>query len=767
MRVTKRDGNLAECRFDEITARLSSLCWDLNPAIVDVAVVATKVINHMYDGIPTSKLDDLAADAATAMMLETPEYGILASRILMSNHHKNTSESFLSVAESMRDIVSETYLKTVRENTDAYQAMIRYERDYLFDDVFAFRTLEKMYLSKIGGVCVERPQHMWMRVAITLHADDIDAVKETYEYMSTMKFTHASPTLFNAGLKRQSLASCFLLGVEDSIEGIFEAFTKCAKISKFAGGIGLAISSVRAKESAIKGTNGKSDGLVPFLRVANAITQWINQGGKRKGSIAIYIEPHHADIFEVLELRRNQGDESMRARDLFYALYVSDEFMKRVEMNETWSLMDPATCPGLDDVWGDEYSALYASYETQEKYVRRVPARDVWFAVLRAQTELGLPYLVYKDACNRKSNQKNIGTIKCSNLCSEIVEYTAPDEVAVCTLGSISLPAFADAETKTFDFQSLWKATHVLSKNLDRVIDVTFYAVPEAKVSNDRHRPVGLGVQGLQNVFWMLGMPFESTEASHLNKRIFETMYHAALTASSELSQKHGTYPTFPGCPASEGLLQYDLWGVTPTQNTELDWTALKQSIKKYGLRNSLSIAPMPTASTSILFGNVEAFEPVSSNVYVRKTLAGEFVMINKYLVQALRSVHLWTSDMRHAIMRNEGSIQTIAGIPSDIKELYKTAWDISMKHLIDMAADRGAFVCQSQSLNLWMASPTFRKLSSMHMYAWRRGLKTGVYYLRSMAAAKPVQVTIPNAIVKEEEEEDEDANEVCVSCQG
>jgi ribonucleoside-diphosphate reductase alpha chain len=765
MRVVKRDGTSVECRFDEITARLSSLCWDLDPALVDVAVVATKVINHMYDGIPTSKLDDLAADAATAMMLETPEYGTLASRILMSNHHKHTSDSFLDVTESMCDIVSESYANTVRGNADAYQAMIHYDRDYLFDDVFGFRTLEKMYLAKINGVCVERPQHMWMRVAVTLHGDTMDAVKETYEYMSTMKFTHASPTLFNAGLKRQSLASCFLLGVEDSIEGIFEAFTKCAKISKFAGGIGLAVSAVRAKDSTIKGTNGKSDGLVPFLRVANSITQWINQGGKRKGSIAIYIEPHHADIFDVLELRRNQGDESLRARDLFYALYVSDEFMKRVEANEPWSLMDPATCPGLDDVWGDEYSALYASYEAQDKYVRQVPARDVWFAVLRAQTELGLPYLVYKDACNRKSNQNNLGTIKCSNLCSEIVEYTAPDEVAVCTLGSISLPAFVRAKTKTFDFQSLWKATHVLAKNLDRVIDITFYAVPEAKISNDRHRPVGVGVQGLQNVFWMLGIPFEDAEAATLNKRIFETMYHAALTASSDLSALHGPYPTFHGSLASRGLLQYDLWGVTPMQDTGLDWAKLKQAITMHGLRNSLSIAPMPTASTSILFGNVEAFEPVSSNVYVRKTLAGEFVMINKSLVKALRAVNLWTSDMRHAIVRNEGSIQTVPDIPQSIKDLYKTAWDISMKHLIDMAVDRGAFVCQSQSLNLWMAAPTFRKLSSMHMYAWRRGLKTGVYYLRSMAAAKPVQITIPNAKVQEDDDDGDGA--VCVSCQG
>ena len=555
------------------------------------------------------------------------------------------------------------------------------------------------------------------------------------------------------------------MGVEDSIEGIFESFTKCAKISKFAGGIGLAVSAVRAKDSTIKGTNGKSDGLVPFLRVANSITQWINQGGKRKGSIAIYIEPHHADIFDVLELRRNQGDESLRARDLFYALYVSDEFMRRVESDGTWSLMDPATCPGLDDVWGDAYGALYASYETQGKFVRQVPARDLWFAILRAQTELGLPYLVYKDACNAKSNQQNLGTIKCSNLCSEIIEYTAPDEVAVCTLGSISLPAFVDADTATFEFRGLWKATHVLAKNLDRVIDITFYAVPEAKTSNDRHRPVGLGVQGLQNVFWMLGLPFESPEAAALNKRIFETMYHAALTASSELSQIHGPYPTFQGSPASEGSLQYDLWGVQPTPGTGLDWDALKESIKKNGLRNSLSLAPMPTASTSILFGNVEAFEPISSNVYVRKTLAGEFVMINKYLVRALREVDLWTTDMRHAIVRNDGSIQNMPEIPSHIRELYKTAWDISMKHLIDMAADRGAFVCQSQSLNLWSAAPTFRKLSSMHMYAWRRGLKTGVYYLRSMAASKPVQVTLPNA--SHLGEAPPDPAEICVSCQG
>lgn len=1073
MQVTKRDGRKEVVHFDKITRRLANLKAEPVPLDVDVTRVAAKVCAAVHDDITTVRLDELAADIAAGLSTEHPDYADLAGRILVSNHQKNTTPDLVDTYRRLRGIVSDEFLDTVERSADVYRDMLDFSRDFSFD-FFGFKTLEKLYLARAGdGAVVERPQHMWLRVAVALWGPDTERVKETYDKLSTGAFTHASPTLFNAGMKRQQLASCFLLGVEDdSIEGIFDAITKCAKISKFGGGIGLHVSGVRSKGAAIRGTNGQSDGLVPMLRVVNSVASWVNQSGKRKGSIAVYLEPHHPDILDVLALKRNGGDDHLRARDLFYAMFVSDLFMQRVEADEQWSLFDPSACPGLADVWGDEYAALYERYEAEGLATRTVRAQDVWFEILRSQIETGTPYLVYKDAANAKSNQQNLGTIKTSNLCvagdtriltsegyrpisgcagrtvkvwnghefsdatvmqtgadqklltvtfdngsvvrctpyhkfyvetasrpgnasrpqtiraadlqrghrlvkvelptimggatdrtpeeaytagffcadgyvdswhgknkisvsrddkrraleqravfvskydyrdrttfaidaaiapkftvptnsspsdklrwlegymdgdgsvlhndgienlqaasiskeflvdvqlmlqtlgvastvtmalcagvselpdgkgglaeymtkdlwriqigsrglqklvsmgfspsrvkitggrdrhhdthrftrvvsvedhgdvedtycfneplrhtgmfegvpagncSEILEYTSPDEVAMCNLGSLCLPTFVMDDA--FDFAGLMAATRVLARNLDRVIDVTFYPMEEARRSNLRHRPVGIGVQGLQDVFFKLRMPFDSPEAAALNRRIFEAVYFAAVSESCALAKEQGPYSTFQGSPASQGRLQFDLWDVTP--DAAMSWETLKEDIRTWGLRNSLSVAPMPTASTAAIYGNVEATEPITSNMFGRRTLAGEFAVVNKHLVRDLMTLGLWDVDMKNQVLARDGSVQSIPAVPDDLKKLYKTAWELSMKTLIDMAADRGAFVCQTQSMNLFVAEPTFKKLSSMHFYAWKKGLKTGMYYLRTKPAARAVPVTL------------------------
>lgn len=747
MQVLKRDGRREAVHFDKITQRLERLkrLKDEPQLVVDVTKVAAQVCAAVHDGITTGRLDELAADVAAGMSTLHPDYAVLAARILVSNLQKSTSDSVVETWQKMASVLDPEFLADAERRSSELQALVDYSYDYIFD-FFGFKTVEKLYLTRVEGKVVERPQHMWLRVAFALWRglgdDGMERVKETYELLRSKMFTHASPTLFNAGLRHQQLASCYLTGIEaDSVEGIFDSLTKCAKISKFGGGIGLHVSGVRAKGAPIRGTNGQSDGLVPMCRVLNAVASYINQGGRRKGSIAVYIEPHHPDIMEVLALKRNSGDEHLRARDLFYAVWVSDLFMRRVQDSGTWSLFDPSRCPGLNETHGDEYAALYERYEAEGMATRQLPARDVWFEILRSQIETGTPYILYKDACNAKSNQQNLGTIKCSNLCSEIVEYTAPDEVAVCNIGSVSLPAYV--VNGEFDFSALMAVTRVLARNLDRMIDLTFYPIEEARRSNLRHRPIGIGVQGLQDVFFLMRYPYDSPQAALLNKKIFECMYYAALSESCELSRQLGPYSTFAGSPASQGKLQYDLWGVQPTESTDLSWQTLKEDIQTYGLRNSLSMAPMPTASTATIFGNTEACEPVTSNMFSRRTLAGEFAVVNKYLVADLVRRGLWNVEMKNKILERDGSIQGIPGMPEDLQALYKTAWELSQKSVIDMAADRGAFVCQSQSMNLFVPDPTFKKLSSMHFYAWSKGLKTGIYYLRSKPAAKAVQVTV------------------------
>lgn len=737
MHVTKRNGEREPVHFDKITQRLSHLAYGLDG--VDVTRVAAQVCSSVHDGISTARLDELAADVAVGLLTENPQYGTLAARILVSNLQKNTSEDVMETYGAMSEQLDPHFLACVHAHAPRLQAMVDYSLDFNFD-YFGFKTMEKMYLTRVDGAVVERPQHMWLRVAVALWKDDLDKVEETYRHLATGKFTHASPTLFNAGMARQQCASCYLCGVEDdSIDGIFEAITKCARISKYGGGIGLHVSGVRSKGTVIKGTNGHSDGLVPMLKVVNSVATYVNQGGRRKGSIAVYIEPHHPDIYDFLALKRNSGDEHMRARDLFYAVWMSDLFMQRVEAGGEWSLFDPHTCPGLNECWGGAYEDLYRLYESQGKASRVVKAQDLWFEILRSQIETGTPYMVYKDAANRKSNQQNLGTIKCSNLCSEILEYTSADEVAVCNLGSLCLPSFV-IDNK-FDFDGLLAATRVLARNLDKVIDITYYPIEEARRSNLRHRPVGVGVQGLADVFFMLGMPFDSPEAAELNRAIFETIYFGAISVSCELAREQGPYSTYRGSPASMGVLQFDMWGVTPEMYS---WKTLKEDIQAHGLRNSLSVAPMPTASTASIFGNVEAMEPITSNLYSRRTLAGEFAMVNKHLVKDLAARGLWTTAVKNAIVARDGSVQGLAEVPEDLQKLYKTAWELSMKTLIDMAADRGAYVCQSQSLNMFVAEPNFKKLSSMHFYAWKKGLKTGMYYLRSKPAARAVQITVP-----------------------
>jgi ribonucleoside-diphosphate reductase alpha subunit len=765
--VVKRDGRRQPVKFDKITARIKKLAYGLDP-LVDVTEVAQKVCAGVYDGVHTSELDELAAETAAYMSTRHHDYSILAARIAVSNLHKNTEKSFSAVMERLyayrspktndpAPLIASDVIEIVRRHAETIDGAIIYDRDFSYD-YFGFKTLERSYLLRIDGKVVERPQQMLMRVAIGIHKEDLDATLETYDYMSQKYFTHASPTLFNAGTPRPQLSSCFLLSMtEDSIEGIYDTLKRCAVISKSAGGIGLAIHNIRATKSYIRGTNGSSNGIVPMLRVFNDTARYVDQGGgKRKGAFAVYLEPWHADIFEWLDLKKNHGKEEARARDLFYALWTPDLFMRRVEANEQWSLFCPNEAPGLADVWGDAFDELYQRYEAEGRAREVIPARKLWFSILESQIETGTPYMLYKDHCNRKSNQQNLGTIRCSNLCTEIVEYTAPDEVAVCNLASIALNKFVvpgDRERGTcpvFNFDELAFVTRMVTKNLNKIIDVNFYPIPEAQNSNLRHRPIGIGVQGLADAFILMRMPFESDEARALNQEIFECIYYNALQASIELAERDGPYASFEGSPAARGQLQFDLWNVKPT-SSRWDWDALKERITLHGLRNSLLVAPMPTASTSQILGNNECFEPYTSNLYTRRVLAGEFTVVNQHLVRDLQELGLWNPLVKNKIIAHGGSIQQIPEIPQDIRDLYKTVWEVSQRRLLDLAADRGAFIDQSQSLNVYIAQPTIGKLSSMHFHGWRLGLKTGMYYLRTRPAADAIKFTLDQRILKEE----------------
>jgi ribonucleotide reductase alpha subunit len=802
MKVTKRNGQLEEIAFDKILMRIKKLGLETNIHI-NYQQLVMKVIDQLYDKISTTKIDELASEQCASLSTLNPDYGTLAGRIVISNHQKNTKPNFSDVMRQLyeftdtngncKPLISQNLWDFTSKYTEEIDSMIVLERDYLID-YFGFKTLERAYLFKCNNKIVERIQHMWMRVAIGIHGDlnnpkSLDLVKETYDLMSTKYFTHATPTLFNAGTSRPQMSSCYLIAMEDdSIDGIFNTLKDCAHISKWAGGIGLHIHNVRAKGTHIHGTNGTSNGIVPMLRVFNNTARYVDQGGnKRNGSFAIYLEPWHADIFDFLEMRKNHGDEELKARDLFYALWIPDLFMERVkEKNGKWSLFCPHECPGLSDIYGPEFKTLYEKYESEGRARKTITARELWFAILDAQMETGTPYLLYKDAANMKSNQKNIGTIKSSNLCNEIIEYSDSNETAVCNLASIALPAFVDTSSKTFDYDKLHEVTKVVTNNLNRVIDINFYPTEKTKRSNFRHRPIGIGVQGLADTFVLMDIPFHSDQAKVLNKLIFETIYHAALQKSNQLAYertnllKHllnrtrdtllqnineyeypclkrknqdllGAYTSFEGSPASQGILQFDMWSVTPSER--YDWTSLKESIQVYGLRNSLLVAPMPTASTSQILGYNECFEPFTSNLYSRSTLAGEFVVINKYLMKELIQLGYWNEQIKNNIIANKGSIQQLTVLPEHIRNKYKIVWEIPMKHLIDMAADRGAFICQSQSLNLWMEDPVYNKLTSMHFYAWEKGLKTGIYYLRRKAKHQAQQFTIePTEIVKEEE---------------
>ncbi|MCB0496322.1 MAG: ribonucleoside-diphosphate reductase subunit alpha [Cyclobacteriaceae bacterium] len=752
MLVVKRDGRHESVKFDKITARIEKLCYGLDPNYVQPVDIAKKVIAGIYDGVTTVELDNLAAETAASLTTSHPDYAKLAARIAISNLHKTTSKSFSNTMKRLytyidpktgenASLISKEVYGVIKKHAAQLDSSIIYDRDFSYD-YFGFRTLERSYLMKLDGHVVERPQHMLMRVAVGIHLDDIDAAINTYNLMSEKWFTHATPTLFNAGTPKPQMSSCFLLTMkEDSIDGIYDTLKQTAKISQSAGGIGLSIHNVRATGSYIKGTNGVSNGIVPMLRNFDMTARYVDQGGgKRKGSFAIYLEPWHDDIFAFLDLKKNHGKEEMRARDLFYALWIPDLFMKRVENNEEWSLFCPNEAPGLADVYGEDFERLYEKYEKEGRARRSIKAQDLWFEILEAQMETGTPYMMYKDAANKKSNQKNLGTIKSSNLCTEIIEYTSPDEVAVCNLASIALPKFvADG---TFDHQKLYEVTYTATKNLNKVIDRNYYPVEEARNSNMRHRPIGLGIQGLADTFLMLRMPFESEEAKGLNKDIFETMYFAAMTASKDLAIAEGPYETFKGSPVSKGIFQFDMWGVTPTSG-RWDWDALKKEVKKHGVRNSLLMAPMPTASTSQILGNNETFEPYTSNIYNRRVLSGEFVVVNKHLLKDLIGLGLWNETMKNRLIEANGSVQNIPEIPQNIKDLYKTVWEISQKAIIEMAADRGAYVCQSQSMNIHIQDPNFGKLTSMHFYAWKKGLKTGMYYLRSKAATDAIKFTV------------------------
>ncbi len=753
MLVIKRDGRRESVKFDKITARIEKLCEGLNPDFVKPVEIAKKVIDGLYDGVTTVELDNLAAEIAATMTTKHPDFAKLAARISISNLHKVTSESFSNTMKRLYTYVNpktdenaalvstETY-GVIKNNAKRLDDAVDYKRDYNYD-YFGYKTLERSYLMKLDGKIVERPQHMLMRVSVGIHGEDIDSAIETYNLMSEKWFTHATPTLFNAGTPKPQLSSCFLLTMQDdSIDGIYDTLKQCAKISQSAGGIGLSIHNIRATGAYIKGTNGTSNGIVPMLRNFDMTARYVDQGGgKRKGSFAIYLEPWHADIFEFLNLKKNHGKEELRARDLFYALWIPDLFMKRVESNGDWSLFSPDVAPDLCDCHGEEFERLYEKYEKEGKARRTVKAQELWFEVLESQIETGTPYILYKDHANKKSNQKNLGTIRSSNLCTEIMEYTSKDEVAVCNLASIALSKFVK-EDLTFDHEELYRITKVVTRNLNKVIDINYYPVPEARNSNMRHRPIGIGVQGLADAFALMRYPFESEEARILNQEIFETIYYAAMETSMELAEEHGPYESYKGSPVSKGIFQFDMWGVEPNSG-RWDWYDLKQKVRKHGVRNSLLLAPMPTASTSQILGNNECFEPFTSNLYLRRVLSGEFIVANKYLMQDLIKLGLWSDTMVNKIKINNGSIQSIAEIPQDIKDLYKTVWEISQKTIIDMASDRGAYICQSQSMNVHLTDANFGKMTSMHFYAWKKGLKTGMYYLRTKAATDAIKFTV------------------------
>lgn len=833
MRVTKRNGELEEIFFDKILLRVKKLCVEANITTINHASLVIKVIDQLYDKIPTKKIDELTAEQCASLSTQHPDYNTLAGRIIVSNHHKNTNNKFSEVMKSLyyyvnpinnkaSPIVSDKLWEIVSNNVDLFDKLIVNERDYLID-YFGFKTLEKAYLFKVGDSIVERPQYMWLRVSIGIHGNNINNIIETYNYLSLKYFTHATPTLFNAGTPTPQLSSCYLIAMEsDSIDGIYNTLKDCAQISKYSGGIGIHIHNIRCKGSFISGTNGKTDGIVPMIRVFNSTARYVNQSGKRNGSIAVYLEPWHADIESFLDLKKNHGDEEMRARDLFYALWICDLFMERIKINGKWTLFCPNECKELFNVYGEQFNTLYEEYETAGKGRKTINARDLWFNILDSQMETGTPYLLYKDAANCKSNQKNLGTIKSSNLCTEIIEYSDENETAVCNLASIALPTFVDEKTKTFDYEKLHTVAKVVTSNLNKVIDVNFYPTEKAKRSNLSHRPIGIGIQGLADVFIMMDLPFYSDEAKQININIFETLYHASLERSNEIAidrfnklhnlhdylnkmsfleydneldnissvyskdfieeftnletgEKEilnyleleklpnfccGAYSSFIGSPMASGVFQFDLWGVSPTGRYE--WNKLKESVIKYGIRNSLLIAPMPTASTSQILGFNECFEPITSNIYSRSTIAGEFVMANKYLMKELIHLGLWNDKIKNNIILNKGSIQHLTVIPENIRNKYKIVWEIPMKHIIDMSADRGAYICQSQSLNLWLEDPNYSTLTSMHFYAWKKGLKTGIYYLRRKAKHQAQQFSIEPEARQNNNEYKDDICEMC-----
>ena len=741
MEVIKRDGSKQPILFDKISERIRKLAH-MEPCLsIDIPRLVIQIINQLHDQISTSKIDELTAQECASQCANHPDFGVLAGRIVISNLHKNTFASFYEVVCALDEAgrISDQYVASVYEFASSYQCMIDYSRDYLFD-YFGYKTLERAYLLKVDDKIVERPQHMWMRVAISLHGTNLAKVQEAYNLMSQLYYTHATPTLFNAGTKHQQLSSCFLVAMQsDSIEGIYDTLKDCALISKWAGGIGIHIHNIRASNTTIHGTNGKSNGIVPMLRVFNETARYVDQGGgKRNGSIAVYLSPEHPDIEAWLDLKRNTGDENSKARDLFYGLWVPDLFMERVEKQENWSLFCPHQCPGLNDVCGAEYRALYERYESEGKATKVVQARDLWFQILNSQMETGTPYLLYKDACNEKSNQKNIGVIQSSNLCTEIIQYSSPEETAVCNLASLSLPAFV--KNGEFQYEELHRVTKIVTRNLDRIIDINDYPTEKAKRSNMRHRPIGLGVQGLADVFFLMKLPFISEEATEVNRNIFETIYHASMETSMQMAKEQGPYSTFHGSPLSQGKFQFDLWGVKARR---YDWERLRTQVMEHGVRNSLLVAPMPTASTSQILGNTECIEPITSHLYTRRTLAGEFIVLNNYLVRELIEMGKWNESVKQNIIANQGSVQQL-DIPDEMKQRYRIVWEMPMKKLIDMAVDRGAFICQSQSLNLWIKDPTYTILTSMHFYGWKKGLKTGIYYLRRKAKHAPTPFTVP-----------------------
>jgi ribonucleoside-diphosphate reductase alpha chain len=787
MKVTKRNGVIEDIAFDKILKRIKKLGQEVNIQL-NYSSLAMKVIDQLYDKIETTKIDELAAEQCASLSTQHPDYAVLSARIIISNHQKNTEPLFSNVMCNLyefkdihgknKSLIDRNIWHFINKYKKNINNMIVHDRDYLID-FFGFKTLERAYLFKIGSKIVERIQHMWMRVAIGIHCNPnsdyefdepkeedmntLDLIKETYDLMSQKYFTHATPTLFNAGTPRPQLSSCYLIAMEDdSLDGIYNTLKDCANISKWAGGIGLHIHNVRAKGSHIQGTNGMSNGLVPMLKVFNNTARYVDQGGgKRNGSFAIYLEPWHPDIEDFLELKKNHGDEEMKARDLFYALWIPDLFMERVKENAKWCLFCPHECPGLSDVYGEQFNTLYLKYEAECKSRKTLNARDLWFKILDSQMETGTPYLLYKDSANKKSNQQNLGTIKSSNLCTEIIEYSDDKETAVCNLASIALPTFVNQETKQFDYTKLHEITKVVTNNLNKLIDINFYPTPKTEISNKRHRPVGLGVQGLADTFILMDIAFHSEEAKEVNKLIFETIYHAALEKSNELSIFEGPYSSFNGSPASKGVLQFDMWSDFKDASNRYDWSKLKESIIKYGLRNSLLVAPMPTASTSQILGFNECFEPLTSNLYSRRTLAGEFVVVNKYLMNELISLGLWNEKIKNNIIANKGSIQQLDMLSDHIRNKYKIVWEMPMKHVIDMAADRGAYICQSQSMNLWIEDPTYNTLTSMHFYSWKKGLKTGIYYLRRKAKHQAQQFTIE----PEKKSNNEEHDDICEMC--